>query len=38
MRRIILVAVAILVFPAAGFVGDIVTDGKFKSSLNSGPP
>ena len=38
MRRVIYVLLAILVVPTVGLVGDIVTDGKFKSTLSTGAP
>ena len=38
MRRGLYVLLGVLLVPTVGLVGDIVTDGKFKSTLSSGAP
>ena len=38
MRRTLYVLLGVLLVPTVGLVGDIVTDGKFKSTKSSGAP
>ena len=38
MQRALYVLLGVLLVPAVGLVGDIVTDGKFKSTMSTGAP
>jgi len=38
MQRALYVSLGVLLVPTIGLVGDIVTDGKFKSTMSSGAP